>query len=285
MENALTIDVEEYFHPTEVQLCLGRRDWSAFPSRAETEVRRVLDLLDGAGVRATFFVLGWIARRNPRLVWRIAEAGHEIGCHSFAHRLVFDLTPQLFRRDTLQARQAIIDACGIAPRGYRAPSYSITRRCWWALEILAECGFTHDSSIYPILHDRYGIPGFARHAATIETPSGPILEIPPATVRLPGGRVAPVGGGAYLRLLPYAYTAAGLRRLNQAEKKPACLYVHPWELDAGQPRLAAGRLAGLRTYTGLRGMEAKLRRLLTEFRFNTLSAVFTGPAVVRVGSA
>jgi polysaccharide deacetylase family protein (PEP-CTERM system associated) len=232
-----------------------------------------LEIFDRHGVKGTFFVLGWVARRHPKLIAEIASRGHQIGCHSFSHRLVYDLTPAQFRDDTQRAIDAIEDACGITPRVYRAPSYSITRSSLWALEILAECGFTHDSSIYPIHHDRYGIPGFGRHARTLATHAGPIVEVPIATVQLSERAVAPVGGGAYLRLLPYRYTAAGIRRINQSEQQPACMYFHPWELDPGQPRLARGWIARLRTYGGLNSMATKLDRLLSDFAFDTLAAV------------
>ena len=273
MQNALTVDVEDYFHPTEVQQRLTA-PWESLPSRVEYATGRVLDLLAARGVRATCFVLGWVAERFPRLVRAIADQKHEIGCHSYAHQLVFDMSPEEFRRDTMRATQAIGDACGVRPTIYRAPSFSITQRSLWALEILVEAGFKADASIYPIAHDRYGIPGFSRHATTVATASGPILEIPTATVQLSKTRVAPVGGGAYLRLLPYRYTAAGIRRLNQEEARPACIYFHPWELDAEQPRLVSGGIARFRSYIGLRGMEAKLARLTREFQFSTLSAVF-----------
>ena len=187
--------------------------------------------------------------------------------------IVISSTGSASRARTVQATRAIEDACGVSPRVYRAPSYSITRRSLWAFEILLECGFTHDSSVYPISHDRYGIPGFDRHAQTIETPSGTILEVPIATARTFGGRLAPVGGGGYLRLFPYSYTAAGLRRINTDERRPACVYLHPWEIDPEQPRLADGAIARLRTYTGLKTMAVKLDRLLTQFSFSTLTAV------------
>jgi polysaccharide deacetylase family protein (PEP-CTERM system associated) len=274
MRNVLTIDVEEYFHPSEVQQFTDPRDWTSYPSRVESQVQTTLDLLERYGVQSTFFVLGWVAEHHPHVVRKILAAGHEIGCHSYAHRLVFELSPAEFLSDTRRAVRAIEDACGVTPRSYRAPSYSITLRSIWALEILAECGFSHDSSIYPISHDRYGIPGFRRHAHRLETPSGPVIEVPVATVRLPGQRVAPVGGGAYLRLLPYRYTGAGIRRLNQVENEPACVYFHPWELDEKLPRLAKGFLSGIRTYTGLSTMAGKIERLLEEFRFGPMMEVF-----------
>lgn len=283
ISNILTVDVEEYFHPTEVQAFVGQSDWETLLSRVDPEVRFLLDLFDSAGVKATFFVLGWVAERYAGLIRAIADRGHEIGCHSYAHRLVYDLTPVQFRQDTIRAVTVIADACGIVPRIYRAPSYSITKESFWALETLIECGFTHDSSIYPIAHDRYGIEGFERHAHVIETPSGSITEVPIATVRLGGGRVAPIGGGGYLRLLPYRYTAAGIRKLNREEQQPACIYFHPWEIDRYQPRLATGLIARMRTYTGLRGMRRKLERLLSDFRFSTISAVH--PQTARAAAA
>ncbi len=271
--NVLSVDVEDYFHPTEVQAVAAPGRWDRLPSRVEHATRRVLTMLDVAGVRATFFVLGWVAERRPALVRKIAAAGHEIGCHSYGHRLIYEMTPEEFRADTLRARRAIEDACGVSPRLYRAPSFSITRGSLWALETLAECGFEYDSSIYPIRHDRYGIPGFERFPCRIETPAGPIVEVPAATARLSRRRVAPVGGGAYLRLLPYRYTQAGIRRLNEIERRPACVYFHPWEMDPEQPRLLRSAVSRWRTYGGLASMEGKLARLLEEFRFSAMTAV------------
>jgi polysaccharide deacetylase family protein (PEP-CTERM system associated) len=274
IQNSLTIDVEEYFHPTEVQRFAGMERWSSLPSRVEQQTCEVLDILAERSVKATCFILGWVAEKYPALIRKIAAAGHEIGCHSYAHQLVYDLTPEQFREDTRRALNVIGEATGESPRSYRAPSYSITERSLWALEILIECGIHCDSSIYPIAHDRYGIPGFERAAHVIETPSGPILEVPIATTRLSYGAITPVGGGAYLRLLPYRYTAAGIRRINKREHQPACIYFHPWEIDPDHPRLAEGLAARFRTYGGLRGMRVKLERLLTDFRFSTLAAVY-----------
>lgn len=273
MRNIISVDVEDYFHLSEVRHLVDPADWGKQPSRVENAVARVLDLLAAHGITGTFFILGWVAERYPALVRKIAGAGHEVACHSYAHRLVFEMTPREFRADTARALGAIGDACGRRPTVYRAPSYSIVSDSLWALEILVELGFTHDSSIYPIAHDRYGIPGFSRHATVVSTPSGPIMEVPIATVTLSGGNVAPVGGGAYLRLLPYCYTAAGIRRINRDERQPACIYFHPWELDPAQPRLAKGFLSRLRTYGGLRRMEAKLNALFRDFEFAPLSQV------------
>jgi polysaccharide deacetylase family protein (PEP-CTERM system associated) len=278
MLNALTVDVEEYFHATEVQNALGVKQWDVLPSRIEHQLWNTLQILDRNNVSATFLVLGWIAERYPKLVRAIASAGHEIGCHSYAHQLVYDLSPGEFRSDTLRAVHTIQDACGVTPRIYRAPSYSITRKSLWALEILAECGFTHDSSIFPITHDRYGIPGSDRRAHLVKTPSGPIFEVPVATVALADENVLPLGGGGYLRLLPYRYFSAGIRRANQRENLPACIYFHPWEIDPDQERLPLDLISRLRTYTGLSGMQKKIERLLDEFSFSTISAVYPYPA-------
>ncbi|MCS7043639.1 MAG: DUF3473 domain-containing protein [Bryobacteraceae bacterium] len=267
MTNILTIDVEDYFHPTEVQRSVDPSRWDSFPSRVEEATALVLDLLGEAGVKATFFILGWVAARKPALVRRIAAAGHELGCHSYSHALVFGLTPSAFRQDTENGADAIAQASGIRPRAYRAPSFSITARSLWALEVLLECGFDTDSSIYPVRHDRYGIPDQPFFPHRIQTPSGTIVEVPPAAVPLQARRNVPAGGGAYLRLLPYHYTSAAIRLLNRQHQSPACLYVHPWEFDSAQPRLASGLIARLRTYLGLRSMGPKLARLLREFSF------------------
>jgi polysaccharide deacetylase family protein (PEP-CTERM system associated) len=273
MTNALTIDLEEYFHPAEVQRSVPMDRWPSLPSRIAAQTERVLGLLERNSVSATFYVLGWVAEHSPAVVRSIVKAGHEIGCHSYAHQPVYTLTPAQFRQDTIRAVRAIEDAGGVSPRVYRAPNYSITVDCLWALEILAECRFWCDSSIVPITHDRCGIPGFGPTARVMETPSGKLLEVPVATVAR-GESAIPVGGGAYLRLLPYRYTAAGIRHINTVEQAPACIYFHPWEVDVVQPRLASGLISRLRTYTGLSRMEKKLDRLMSEFRFSTVSDVY-----------
>lgn len=277
MLNILTIDVEEYFHPTEVQSYQRNRRGNELPPRLEPVMDWILELLEEHNCKATCFILGWVAERYPAVIQKISQAGHEIGCHSYAHKLIYTQTPREFHDDTVRAIAAIEGACGVTPRLYRAPSYSITANSLWALEILAELGFTHDSSIYPIKHDRYGIPGFQRTAHIRSTASGPIYEVPIATVSLGNGTIAPIGGGAYLRLLPYRYTAAGIRRQNQREGQPACVYFHPWELDPDQPRLPLGVIGTLRTYTGLRTMRGKLKKLLSDFEFSTISAVYPFP--------
>jgi polysaccharide deacetylase family protein (PEP-CTERM system associated) len=273
MRNILSIDVEEYFHPSEVQRSFPMEKWSGLASRVEASTDQILDLLDKHSTLATFFVLGWVAERHKELIRRIADRGHEIACHSYAHQLIYSLTPDEFREDTKRAVDAIGNAVGFQPTSYRAPSFSITNQSLWALEILIECGFRYDSSIFPISHDRYGIPGFNRHAQVLQTPSGSIFEVPVATTDL-SGTIVPVGGGGYMRLLPYRYMAAGIRRVNRNENQPACIYLHPWEMDVGQPRIAEGFLSQMRTYTGIAGMARKLERLITDFQFAPMSTVY-----------
>jgi polysaccharide deacetylase family protein (PEP-CTERM system associated) len=273
MTNVLSVDVEEYFHPPEVRASITASDWNKLPSRIERQIMQILDLFERHKAYGTFFVLGWIAEKHPRLIRTIAAAGHEIGSHGYSHQLVYNLTPDEFRRDTERCVDAIGTACGITVRSYRAPSYSITKRSLWALDILADLGFSHDSSIYPIARDRYDISDFERHAHTIQTSAGAICEVPIATVKLRNGHMAPVGGGAYLRLLPYQYTAAGLHAINHTEDQPACVYFHAWEIDPDQPQLASSLIARLRTCTGLRAMMQRLDRLLTDFCFSSMNTV------------
>jgi polysaccharide deacetylase family protein (PEP-CTERM system associated) len=273
VRNIFSVDVEDYFHPSEVQRSIPSTRWDSIDRRVANNTRTILDLLARNNTRATFFILGWVAEKEPALVREIASAGHEIGCHSFWHRLVYDLTSEEFAADTTRACDAIEAACGSRPRIYRAPSYSITQRSTWALEVLARLGFTHDSSIYPVHHDRYGIPGFPRHASVLETAAGRIVEVPPAAVELKPGTNIPVGGGGYLRMLPYRYTAAGIRTLNHIDQIPACIYIHPWELDHSQPKVAQGAISRLRTYLGLADFERKTSRLLQEFEFGPLGEI------------
>jgi polysaccharide deacetylase family protein (PEP-CTERM system associated) len=279
MKNIFSVDVEDYFHPSELTASAPRDQWESLPSRVERSTEELLEVMDRRRAKGTFFVLGWVARQKPGLVRSIASGGHEVACHSYSHRLVYSMTPDEFREDTRLAIEAIEEACGVRPASYRAPSYSITKASLWALDILAEAGFTHDSSIYPIVHDRYGIPGFPRFASRQSTRSGALVEVPPASVILAGGRTAPVGGGGYLRLLPYRYTAAGIRRINREEGKPACVYVHPWEIDDGQPRMAQGTVARMRTYLGLRTMKSKIDRLLGEFEWGPMREVAAAEAL------
>jgi polysaccharide deacetylase family protein (PEP-CTERM system associated) len=268
--NALTIDVEDYFHVSVFDGLIPRSEWGNLESRVCANTERLLDII--GPTRATFFVLGWVAERFPELVAKIARAGHEIASHGFAHRLVYDQTPQAFRFDVRRAKQILEDAAGVEVIGYRAPSYSITPQSLWALDILIEEGYRYDASIFPIRHDRYGIPVSPRHPYVVERRGGPIVEAPASTTRY-GPFNLPVAGGGYFRILPYAWTRWGIGRLNRLERRPAIFYLHPWEVDPGQPRLRAGLLGRFRHYRNLHETEARLRQLLEDFKFAQLATV------------
>jgi polysaccharide deacetylase family protein (PEP-CTERM system associated) len=269
----MTVDVEEHFQVSALAHVVPRESWEHLPSRVASNTERLLELLARSNVRATFFVLGWIARRDPALVRRIAEAGHEIGCHGWAHELVYRQTRESFSEETQRAKSTIEQACGRAVAGYRAASFSITRPSLWALDVLAECGFAYDSSVFPVVHDRYGLPGAPRSIYRLRTASGgSLVEIPPSTLRL-GRLVLPAAGGGYLRLFPTWWTRWVVRRLNRREGLPAIVYVHPWEVDPEQPRFRVALPTRLRHYGGLHGTAAKLRDLWAGFGFGTLSDV------------
>lgn len=267
--NALTVDVEEYFHPNAMDDAVSADRWHDLPSRVERNTHRILDLLSSHDVHATFFVLGWVAERCPRLVDEIAARGHEVGCHGYAHRLVYKQTRAEFRADVSRAKAVLEDRLGRPVRGFRAASYSVVPATLWALDVLIENGFAYDSSIFPIRHDLYGVPGFSRTPVRMTCPAGEILEIPASTVRW-CGYTWPVAGGGYLRLLPYRITRNAIRRINREDGVAALVYVHPWELDVGQPRLPAPWRARFRQYSNLRQTEPRLRRLLREFRFTSI---------------
>jgi len=272
MKNALTIDLEDYYQVSAFAEQAAPGGWDSYESRVEVNTERLLRMLEEAGRKATFFTLGWVARKYPRLVRQVADGGHEIACHSNSHCLVYSMTPAEFREDTLQAKQALEDAAGAPVRGYRAPSFSINAQSLWAFEVLAELGFQYDSSVFPIRHANYGMPRAPRSPFAIRTASGTILEFPMPTLEMRGVR-APLAGGAYLRLLPYWYTRWGIRFLNAKENRSVCVYVHPWEFDSQQPRMKGSASARLRHYFGLRGAEAKFRRLLRDFELLPLGSL------------
>jgi polysaccharide deacetylase family protein (PEP-CTERM system associated) len=272
MKNALTIDLEDYYQVSAFANQVATEQWDAFDSRIQNNTAKLLDILAESGKSATFFTLGWVAEKYAKLVRQVAEAGHEVACHSNVHRRVYSMSAKEFRDDTLAAKRAIQEACGTPVRGYRAPSFSITANSLWAFETLAELGFAYDSSIFPIKHPDYGWPRAPRDPFVIVTQSGNITEFPLPTLEL-GGIHAPLGGGAYLRLLPYEYTRWGIRYLNDAESRPACVYLHPWELDSTQPRMNGDFTARMRHYFGLRGVTSKFRRLLNDFDFDALEVL------------
>jgi polysaccharide deacetylase family protein (PEP-CTERM system associated) len=267
--NALTIDVEDYYQVSAFEGVIDRGDWDRLESRVGASTDRVLDCLAAAGVRATFFVLGWVAERQPSLVRAIRSAGHEVGSHGYAHRLIYEQTPEEFRADLRRSVRVLEDTLGEPVTLYRAPSFSITHKSLWALDVLVEEGIRLDSSIYPTRHDRYGLPGTPTEPHRIHRPAGSLWEFPPPVYRFLGYPV-PVGGGGYFRLYPYPLTRLALGRINAAGR-PFAAYLHPWELDPDQPRVRAGRSARFRHYVNLRRTEPRLMRLLADFPFGTLS--------------
>ena len=270
--NALTVDVEDYFHVSAFAGVVPRSQWDSMESRVCRNTERILDIFGQAGARATFFVLGWVAERFPKLVKRIHGDGHELASHGYNHGLVYETTPHEFADDLRRAKAAIEDAAGTAVQGYRAPSFSITERSLWALDVLVDEGYRFDSSIYPIRHDRYGIPSWPRHIHRVTRPSGSIWELPGSTISRLGWNF-PIGGGGYFRLLPYRWTSSGVSSLNRQESQPAIFYLHPWEIDPNQPRVNASIVSRFRHYRNLDRTEARLRQLLIDFRFGSVSDV------------
>ena len=277
MRNALSIDVEEYFQVGAFETVLDRADWDRHESRVEEATDRILALLADRRVHATFFVLGWIAERHPALIARIAAGGHEVASHGWDHARVFTLTADAFRDDLRRARATIEDAAGTAVTGYRAPSFSIDQRTPWAHPILAEEGYAYSSSVAPIAHDHYGwreAPRFAWRPVA----GSPLVELPVTTVELAGHRFA-AAGGCFFRLYPYALSRWAVRRLNTSDHRPAVVYLHPWEVDPGQPRIAGAPLKSrLRHYSRLGAMEAKLARLVDDFAWGRVDAVVAAEA-------
>jgi len=271
--NAFTIDVEEHFQVSAFEATIARNQWGDFPSRVVANTKRLLALLAEHAVKATFFVLGWTAKRHPALVREIEAAGHEIASHGFWHRIVYDQSPNKFREDIRLGRDVLQEIVGHRVTTYRAPSFSITRRSLWAREILVEEGFDVDSSVFPIHHDRYGIPDAPLDIHRIDTPAGPLWEFPPSVACI-GGMRLPVGGGGYFRLYPLRWTTALLRRIHRLDQRPFMFYMHPWEVDPGQPRIAVkSRLSRFRHYVNLSGTEAKLSTLFQQFRFAPVAEV------------
>ena len=275
--NAMTVDVEDYFHVSVFERTVPRRTWESLESRVVVNTERLLDLFDEHAVRGTFFVLGWVAERYPSLVPSIAARGHELASHGYAHRLVYDQAPDVFRDDVRRSKAIIEDQSGRRVNGYRAPSFSVTERSLWALDIVLEEGYRYDASIFPIRHDRYGIPDAPRWPHAMSRAGGSLFEVPGSTVRL-GGTNLPVAGGGYFRILPYAWTRWGMRHVNRVEGQPAVFYLHPWEIDPQQPRLPASVLSRFRHYRNLHVTEARLRALMRDFRFGPLETVLAGCA-------
>jgi polysaccharide deacetylase family protein (PEP-CTERM system associated) len=260
MLNALSVDVEDWFQVGAFENAIARDSWDGLEHRVERNGEAVLDLFDRAGVKATFFTLGWVAERYPRLMRRVAEAGHEVASHGWDHKRVHTMTAAVFRADLERARIAIEDASGQSPLGYRAPSFSIDARTPWAHRVLAEEGYAYSSSVAPIAHDHYGwreAPRFAFRPLK----DSKLIELPVTTVELAGRRMA-AGGGGFFRLLPYGFSSWAIGRVNQEDRRPAVFYFHPWEIDPDQPRVRSAPLKSrLRHYTNLGTMEHKLLKL------------------------
>ena len=269
--NALTIDVEDYFQVSAFAPCIARSEWDTRECRVERNVQRIMEMLDRHQVKATFFTLGWIAERYPELVREMARRGHEVASHGYAHQRASDQGRAEFLDDIKRAKAILEDLSGQAVRGYRAPSFSIGTGNLWAFDCLVEAGYQYSSSIYPIKHDHYGIPDAPRFMHEVR-PS--LSEIPATTIRA-FARNWPASGGGYFRLMPYALSRRLLRRVNDADKAAAVFYFHPWEIDPQQPRVAgASAKARFRHYLNLDRMEARLERLLADFRWGRMDQVF-----------
>lgn len=319
--NALTVDLEDYYMVSAFERVVTREDWGAHESRIERNTHRVLDMLSDATprlprqndqnalphvskpkpeVKATFFCLGWIAERYPHLIRDIVERGHEVASHSYDHKLIYEMTPNDFREDVRRSKKILADITGREVIGYRAPSYSITEKSFWALRILTEEGYRYDSSIFPIHHDRYGIPSAPRFPFRVNLNDGfqaadtaipdfsrmqpwepgqdvsknrCLVEFPISTVQLFGMNV-PIGGGGYMRLLPYRLMKRGLDKINNDEQRPFVFYLHPWELDPEQPRITGvPLLSRFRHYINLDETAVKMKSLLSDFSFSTMADV------------
>ena len=269
--NALTIDVEDYFQVSALAPYIARSDWDRIPCRIEHNVARILEMLSDAGAQATFFTLGWIAERYPKLVRRIVDAGHELASHGYAHLRIHEQARSEFAADILRAKSLLEDLSGTEVKGYRAPSFSVGKSTLWAFTCLVEAGYRYSSSVYPIRHDLYGMPEAPRR------PYGPregLLEIPVTTASVLNHNL-PAGGGGYFRLLPYAISRALIRQVNRAERRPAVFYFHPWELDPGQPRVSGTSFkTRIRHYVNLHRTAPRLRQLLRDFTWRRMDSTF-----------
>ncbi|MDR2113125.1 MAG: DUF3473 domain-containing protein [Candidatus Accumulibacter sp.] len=271
MVNALTIDVEDYFQVSAFAPYIARDEWDSRACRVERNVERILAMLDECRAQATFFTLGWIAERHPRLVRRIVDGGHELASHGYGHQRAGDLDENAFFADVEASKKLLEDLSGWPVKGYRAPSFSLGEKTPWAFDCLARAGYLYSSSVYPIRHDHYGAPDAPRFAHRAR--SG-LLEIPPATVRF-FARNWPAGGGGYFRLMPYAVSRRLLERINRRDGQPAVFYFHPWEIDPEQPRIPGIDLkTRFRHYLNLRRAGARIRRLLDDFRWGRMDAIF-----------
>lgn len=263
--HVFTVDLEEYFQVHAFKGYISRHEWEHLPPRAHRSSLEIADFLEHHGIRATFFTLGWVADRNPDLIRKLAERGHEIASHGWSHRRITELTREEFRQEVRDTKRLLEDLAGQEVNGYRAPSYSLVPGTEWALEILVEEGYRYDSSIFPIRRGGYGYPGAEREPHVVETPAGPIREFPLATLQF-AGLTLPAAGGAYFRHLPYALVRTAFRRLGD-QGVPGVFYIHSWEMDEWQPRLPVPWLTQMRHYKGVERAMERAERLVEEFRF------------------
>jgi polysaccharide deacetylase family protein (PEP-CTERM system associated) len=269
--NGLSVDIEDWFQVGAFERVIDRAAWDGCESRVERNTQAVLDMFAQAGVVGTFFTLGWVAERHPKLIRRIVEAGHELASHGYDHKRVFLMDADEFRADLAKARDLLEQAGGVKVTGYRAPSFSIDQRTPWAHPVLAEAGYTYSSSVAPIVHDHYGWPQAPRFSF-LPVAGSDLVELPVTTARL-GSRVLPAGGGGFFRLLPYGLSRWALKQVTEQDERPAILYFHPWEIDPGQPRVPNAPLRSkVRHYTNLGTMQGKLERLLGDFRWGRIDS-------------
>lgn len=274
IKNALTIDVEDYFQVAALAEAVKPEDWHSMEYRVEKNTDSILELLDNKGLKATFFTLGWVAEKSPELVKRIHDAGHEVASHGYSHQLVYNQKPEIFQDETRRSKQILEDITGAPITGYRAASYSITAQSRWALDILCEEGFTWDSSIFPVHHDRYGMPGTPHEPYMLKAPGGGLLKEFPLSTCPIGSYRLPIAGGGYFRLYPYWLSRWGLGRINRAGQ-PFIFYLHPWEVDPEQPRLKVSAFSRFRHYNNLNKCMKRLEKLVGDFSFGTVSEVLS----------
>ena len=271
MLNALSVDIEDWFHVGAFEKTIRREDWDGLQCRVEGNTDAVLNLFAAADVKATFFTLGWVASRYPALMRRITDAGHEVASHGWDHIRVFTMTPNQFADDLVRTRKTLEDASGVNVTGYRAPSFSIDKRTPWAHQVLADAGYTYSSSVAPVVHDHYGWPEAPRFAFRPVAGSG-LIELPVTTAKF-AGRTLAAGGGGFFRLLPYGFSRWAVKQVN-AEGEPGIFYFHPWEIDPGQPRVPDAPLRSkIRHYTNLDVMASKLNRIMVAFEWGRVDAV------------
>ncbi len=280
--HAMTVDVEDYYHVAAFNKAIDPNDWDKWPSRVEANTHRLLQLFSDADIKITFFILGWVAERHPELVKTIRAQGHEIASHGYSHQLIYRQTPAVFREETAKSKQILEDLGQAQVFGYRAASYSITRKSLWALDILAELGFTWDSSIFPTRHDNYGIPGSPEEPYRIKTTHNKeLIEFPLTTARVLGQSV-PAAGGGYFRQYPYALSRWLFERASLHQTKPQIFYLHPWEIDPDQPRVPnAGWRSNFRHYTNLKRCLPRLERMISDFQFGTISESLGSTSVTK----